>query len=145
MDLERVGELGAKARGGEARLMEARREMELPGAALEGEGGDEDESDERLCERLDDDLGVEGENPPIPDPCTDLVVSSASPPKVASPVLERRRGLGNSSVDARPDGPAKLPGLPPMERILVVLAVLLASTSGLLSRALGVRRCELRA
>jgi len=57
-------------------LMEARREMELPGAALEGEEG----AEEGLIERPDEDLGNDEESAPIPEPCVALVVSSCKLP-----------------------------------------------------------------
>lgn len=121
--------------------MDARREMELPGAALEGEDG----AEEGLMERPDEDLGSDDESAPIPAPCVALVVSSPKLPNVASPVRERRLTVDPSSPEAaKLDTPTMLTALPPIERIRVVLAVLPTSTSGLLSRALGVRRCPLR-
>lgn len=114
--------------------------MELPGAALEGVDGEE----EGLMERPEDDLGSDEERDPVTEPWDALVVSSAKLPKVDSPVRERRLTLDPSSPEANPDTPTMLPALPPIDRIRVVLAVLPTSTSGLLSRALGVRRWPLR-
>lgn len=122
--------------------MDARREIELAGTPVEGEGG---EDEEKLLERLDEERGTDDDSVD-PDMALDVSNEGLPLPRPApSPTRDRRRPPAPSSPEVDMlDTLAMLPALPPIDRILVVLAVLLASNSGLLSLALGERRWVLR-
>lgn len=127
-----VGELGAN-RGGETRLIEVRREMELAGAEEEGEGGVE------LIGEPGIGRGVALELLPTP---TLVPVSSPSPPSPPpSLCLDLRRPKALTAASS-PD-PLAGPGSPlarGTDLTREARAVRFTSTSGLLSRPLGERR-----